>query len=71
MGGDLVGTPVRKTRIRDERLRVRFWRLEQFLELGFSTSEARTLAKSSADLHETRRLIEMGCDRSTAFRLVR
>ena len=71
MGGDLVGTPVRSKRIRDERLRVRFWRREQFLELGFTLSEARALAKSSADVHETRRLIELGCERSTAFRLVR
>jgi hypothetical protein len=71
MGGDLVGTPVRRTRIRDERLRVRFWRREQFLDLGFTTSEARALAKSSADVHETRRLLESGCDRHTAFRLVR
>jgi hypothetical protein len=57
--------------MRDERLRVRFWRREQFLELGFTTSEARVLAKSSADVHETRRLIESGCEPSTAFRLVR
>jgi hypothetical protein len=71
MGGDLVGTPVRRARIRDERLRVRFWRREQFLDLGFTTSEARVLAKSSADVHETRRLIESGCERPTAFRLVR
>jgi hypothetical protein len=71
MGGENVATPVRSARIRDERLRVRFWRREQFLELGFTTSEARVLAKSSADVHETRRLIEAGCERRTAFRLVR
>lgn len=67
----MVETPVRRARIRDERLRVRFWRREQFLELGFTTSEARILAKSSADVHETRRLIESGCEQQTAFRLVR
>jgi hypothetical protein len=71
MGGEQVATAVRRARIRDERLRVRFWRREQFLELGFTPSEARVLAKSSADVHETRRLIELGCERSTAFRLVR
>lgn len=71
MGGEHVATAARSARIRDERLRVRFWRREQFLGLGFTPSEARVLAKSAADLHETRRLIGLGCERHTAFRLVR
>jgi len=71
MGGEQVGTPVRSGLIRDERLRVRFWRREQFIHLGFTSSEARVLAKSSADVHETRRLIESGCGQQAAFRLVR
>jgi hypothetical protein len=58
-------------RIRDERVRVRHWRREQFYRLGFSNSDARTLAKSGADLTATRELIEHGCDPATAYRIVR
>ncbi|MFL5395734.1 MAG: hypothetical protein ACJ79G_23115 [Myxococcales bacterium] len=58
-------------RPRDERLRVRRWRREQFVELGFTSSEAVALAKSAADVHETRKLVESGCNHGLAFRLVR
>ena len=58
-------------RIRDEGVRVRHWRREQFYGLGFSNSDARTLAKSGADLTATRELIEHGCDPATAYRIVR
>ena len=63
-----VGTP---RRIRDEELRVRHWRTEQFIQLGFTSSDARTLARSGADLTATRALIARGCDPATAFRVVR
>ena len=63
-----VGTP---RRIRDEHVRVRQWRREQFYLLGFSNSDARTLARSGADLTATRDLIAHGCDPATAYRIVR
>jgi hypothetical protein len=58
-------------RVRDERLRVRRWRREQFIELGFTHSDAAALARSAADLHEARKLISCGCAHSTALRIVR
>lgn len=58
-------------RIRDERVRVRQWRREQFYRLGFSGSDARTLARSGADLTATRKLLAKGCDHETAYRIVR
>ena len=64
-------SPELARRVRDERLRVRLWRREQFVELGFSLSEAAALAKSAADLHEARKLISCGCAHSTALRIVR
>ena len=63
-----AGTP---RQIRDEGVRVRQWRREQFYELGFSNSDARTLARSGADLTATRKLIAKGCDPATAYRIVR
>jgi hypothetical protein len=70
MRGEKVeaGTP---RRIRDEDVRVRHWRREQFYALGFSNSDARTLANSGADLTATRELISHGCDPATAYRIVR
>lgn len=56
---------------RDERVRVRHWRRDQFMELGFSLSDASALAKSPADLGETRKLIATGCEQATVFRIVR
>ena len=63
-----AGTP---RLIRNEGVRVRHWRREQFYELGFSNSDARTLARSGADLTATRELIAKGCDPATAYRIVR
>ena len=56
---------------RDERLRIRHWRRDQFLSLGFPLSDAAALAKSPADLAQTRKLIAAGCAHQTAFRIVR
>jgi hypothetical protein len=58
-------------RIQHEGVRVRQWRREQFYRLGFSNSDARTLARSGADLTATRVLIAQGCDPATAYRIVR
>jgi hypothetical protein len=66
-GQKVAGTP---RRIRDETVRVRQWRREQFYRLGFSNSDARTLAVSGADLTAARELIEKGCDPATAYRIV-
>jgi hypothetical protein len=72
MEGQKVEEPVRSARrLRDERLRVRLWRRNQFLELGFSLSDAAALAKSSADVHEARKLVSAGCAHAIAFRIVR
>lgn len=72
MRGQKVEEPSRATRrMLDETLRVRDWRRDQFLELGFTLSDAEALAKSSADLHQARKLVSAGCERATAFRIVR
>jgi len=63
-----AGTP---RLIKDEKTRVRLWRREQFYRLGFSNSDARTLAVSRADLTAARELIAHGCDPATAYRIVR
>jgi hypothetical protein len=67
-----IEEPLRKAkRPRDERLRIRHWRRDQFMELGFPVSDAAMLAKSGADLHETRSLLAAGCAHKTALRIVR
>ena len=64
----VAGTP---RYIRNEHVRVRHWRREQFYSLGFSNSDARTLAASGADLTAVRELIAKGCDPATAYRITR
>jgi hypothetical protein len=72
MRGQRVEQPLRSARrVHDERLRIRHWRRDQFLELGFALSDAAALAKSSADLNRTRKLIAAGCAHTLAFRIVR
>jgi hypothetical protein len=68
MQAEKVTSPAR---VRDERLRVRRWRREQFLGLGFTLSDSAALARSAADLEEARRLIARGCTHPTAFRIMR
>ena len=46
------------------------WRLEQFLELGFSTEEAAALAESEADLAQARTVLGGGCTLGVAFRIL-
>jgi hypothetical protein len=72
MEGQRIAEPIsRAPRFRDERLRVRRWRREQFYELGFTSSDAVALARSDADLNDTRKLLRSGCEHKLAFRLVR
>jgi hypothetical protein len=52
-----------------ERLRIRRWRFEQFVELGFAESDAEALAEATVDLGIMRRLIGAGCPRATASRI--
>ena len=55
--------PASAHRIRNEGVRVRQWRREQFYRLGFSNSDARTLSRSGADLTTTRELIAKAATR--------
>jgi hypothetical protein len=52
-----------------ERLRIRRWRFEQFVELGFTDSDSATLAETAVDLGFVRRLIGAGCPPETASRI--
>ena len=54
----------------EEAIRVTDWRVERFLELGFTTRQARLLAVAEADWHGAFRLLAAGCDLDTAFRLL-
>jgi hypothetical protein len=72
MRGTQVEEPTRNARrVRDERLLIRLWRREQFVELGFPISDASALAKSSADTHLARKLVAAGCKHDLAFRIIR
>jgi hypothetical protein len=53
-----------------ERLQVRRWRFEQFIELGFSESTSATLAEAHVDLSLVRRMVAAGCPPETASRIV-
>lgn len=53
-----------------ERLQVRRWRFEQFIELGFSESVSATLAEAHVDLSLVRRMVAAGCSPETASRIV-
>lgn len=70
MEGKQVGSGTPRP-LRDERLRVRHWRRSELCRLGFTSSDARTLAQSPAELAQVRKLIGAGCPTETAFRIVR
>jgi len=46
------------------------WRLEQFLELGFSTEQAAALAESEAELAQARTVLGGGCTPAVALRIL-
>jgi hypothetical protein len=72
MKGQQVEEPTQSARrVRDERLLIRLWRREQFVELGFSLSDAAALARSTADLGQARKLVAAGCAHKLAFRIIR
>ena len=47
------------------------WREHMLVEHGCEVEEARGLAELGIDWHELRRLLDMGCDRETALRILR
>ena len=53
-----------------EDVRVRAWRLDQFLSLGFGLVDASALAASDADVGRARWLIGHGCATQLARRIL-
>jgi hypothetical protein len=54
----------------EERLQVRRWRFEQFIELGFTESDSASLAETHIDLSLVRRMIGNGCPVEIASRIL-
>jgi hypothetical protein len=54
----------------EERMIVRRWRFEQFIELGFTESESATLAETHVDLSLVRRMMAAGCPVEIASRIL-
>jgi hypothetical protein len=66
----LAPEAVVETLSEDER-RVRDWRWEQFVALGFGQAESDLLADcADVDLGRVRTLVGAGCDHRTALRIV-
>jgi hypothetical protein len=55
---------------RPEEGRVRAWRIEQFLALGFGIDFSALLAELPVDLNDARRLIGLGCPPDTAVAIL-
>ena len=53
-----------------EETRVARWRYDQFRALGFEAEDAFLLSSSSVDLHAARTLMELGCSRPLALRIL-
>jgi hypothetical protein len=54
----------------EEDHRVRRWRLEQFLSLGFDLANAVVMADAKIDLDVARRLVGAGCPLATASQIL-
>jgi hypothetical protein len=54
----------------NEICRIENWNISQFLRMGFSISEATFATDNHIDWHEAERLIENGCTRETALRIL-
>lgn len=54
----------------EESVRVTHWRVQRFLELGFTVRQARLLAAAQADWHGASVFLAAGCELETAFRLL-
>jgi len=53
-----------------EEHRIRRWRLDQFVGLGFGHALAATLTASPVDLAAARKLVAAGCPLETAARIL-
>ena len=53
-----------------EQLNLRYWRLDQFISLGFDTLRAAALADAAVDLAQARRQIALGYPLETAARIL-
>lgn len=53
-----------------EAQQIREWRFSEFKRLGYSPSLARWLSGTDIDLHELERLLESGCDKATATKIL-
>jgi hypothetical protein len=54
----------------EERMIVRRWRFEQFIELGFTETDSATLAEAHVDLSLARRMMAAGCPVEIASRIL-
>jgi hypothetical protein len=54
----------------EERMIVRRWRFEQFIELGFTETDSATLAEAHVDLSLVRRMMAAGCPVEIAYRIL-
>jgi hypothetical protein len=54
----------------EERMIVRRWRFEQFIELGFTETDSATLAEAHVDLSLARRMMAAGCPAEIASRIL-
>jgi hypothetical protein len=54
----------------EERMIVRRWRFEQFIELGFTETVSATLAEAQVDLSLVRRMMAAGCPPEIASRIL-
>lgn len=46
------------------------WRIEAFRQMKFPLASAKWLANTRVDLHQMQRLLDQGCDHSTAIRIL-
>jgi hypothetical protein len=53
-----------------EEHRVRRWRLDQFIAMGFSQALAATMTASPVDLAAARKLVAAGCPLETAAQIL-
>ena len=54
----------------EEERRVLFWRIDQFVRLGFDYVDSILLANDRVDLNQSRKLIAAGCPVGTAARIL-
>ena len=65
----VAAPPVEGTPTSPEQETERRWRFDQFRTLGFPIFEAEWLARSRADHHAVRRILERGCEHEMVLRI--